>query len=823
MPQQPLGIAKFEPLGIAKAEPLPTPAAPAPASPLQAAEGIGPAPDSLGGLFREFWHRVNPVEFAKAINQAGAAPLETLKGIGAAQGALLTKAQEAASKGDYLTAGRHFVNYLLPLVGPDLDRAGDKFAEGRPLEGVGASLGIGAANLAPVAIAKVQPSVTVGLKRPLAANPNPAEVAAVAFGERAGIPIDAGTATGSPVVKALQSVAEKTTFLGGRVGQKARQAQADALGRVGHELAEMAYPARAVTPEQAGQAVRDGLSARVREHGKRANQAYSELRAIEESPAQRNTITTTPKEHTPAPGTPDSFSININAGVEELFERAFEDARRQGYQGTKYSLRQEFSKRLESAKSLQEEMRTVGEQYGPKALFQAIRDAGGIWYKPGSKKYGTEHSGGDPYIGEINGLWEASQAGAIQGVGRVLRRDGGKSLDHIAEVLREDPRFRWVEGPNDLLAAMDEALSNTAGTMGPVGLEDALGQTGVRPGTKWWEPTPMPTSTEMPMAVDIRAAKAALEPVAARMRQRLPVAEQRGDPALHAMQQLLDGPDYMRASDVDAYLGAMKDMTRGKAMPDLSDVLAGKAITEVETALRARLTEAGPEAVAALDRGRAATRSKYAAADVLKKVPAEPVQAFKQAIYSKDAGIEHLRAVAKQTPDALPQIGRAFLEDLVQTATAEGGFGRAQGLAGKWANLGPETKQLLFRDEGYIKDLDSFFLLAKKIGENPNPSGTAHTGALVVHGMNGWFFRDPVSSVLYELSGKSIATLMHSRRGVKALTRGFQTKVTAGNKTAATAAAGELMKAAGEGWDLVPLPAGAGSPAGQPATAERQP
>ena len=78
-------------------------------------------------------------------------------------------------------------------------------------------------------------------------------------------------------------------------------------------------------------------------------------------------------------------------------------------------------------------------------------------------------------------------------------------------------------------------------------------------------------------------------------------------------------------------------------------------------------------------------------------------------------------------PRRLPQVGRAFLEELLQKATAEGGFERAAGLQADWQRLGPETKRLLFRDPAHIKDLDNFFLLAKKMGENPNPSGSGFT------------------------------------------------------------------------------------------------
>ena len=73
----------------------------------------------------------------------------------------------------------------------------------------------------------------------------------------------------------------------------------------------------------------------------------------------------------------------------------------------------------------------------------------------------------------------------------------------------------------------------------------------------------------------------------------------------------------------------------------------------------------------------------------------------------------------------MPQVARAFLEDLMDLATAEGGFGHADKLWAEWQKLGAATKAVLFPSAGHVKNLNEFFLLAKRIGENPNPSGTA--------------------------------------------------------------------------------------------------
>ena len=75
------------------------------------------------------------------------------------------------------------------------------------------------------------------------------------------------------------------------------------------------------------------------------------------------------------------------------------------------------------------------------------------------------------------------------------------------------------------------------------------------------------------------------------------------------------------------------------------------------------------------------------------------------------------------------------MEGLFEKATAEGGFGRSARLLNDWNNLGLETKSLLFKDPQLINKLDNFFLLAKRMAENPNPSGTA--SVLQLHTLGG--------------------------------------------------------------------------------------
>ena len=163
----------------------------------------------------------------------------------------------------------------------------------------------------------------------------------------------------------------------------------------------------------------------------------------------------------------------------------------------------------------------------------------------------------------------------------------------------------------------------------------------------------------------------------------------------------------------------------------------------------------------------------------------EPAQVFQQLTAGKDVGLDRLRAVEQQTPREVPKIARAYLEDLLHKANAEGGFTHADALWAEWQRLGPETKAILFKERALIKDLDRFFLLAKQAAKNPNPSGTAQSMTILNVG---------TAVPLYVMS-----KMLYSRRGVQALTRGMTLSLSRrGRSLSQGAQAAELAKIARE-------------------------
>lgn len=246
--------------------------------------------------------------------------------------------------------------------------------------------------------------------------------------------------------------------------------------------------------------------------------------------------------------------------------------------------------------------------------------------------------------------------------------------------------------------------------------------------------------------------------------------------AAATLQSILEGPPFVPLSVADAVLSDLKAMARTNH-PDLRSVgqgLAARAVGSLHEAVRATAKAAGPDAAAALNEGRIATKAKYAAADVLKRLEGaqrtkSAATAFRGLTSSGDISVGHLADTIKQAPATKPLIARAVLDGLIEHPTA----GAAKTWS-DWQKIGPETKALLYAPE-HVKELDAFFKLRKMMADNPNPSGTAHTLLSVAQG--GHLVAEPLSGAAIQIGAAALSKLLHSRAGVRLLTRGMRIPV----------------------------------------------
>lgn len=695
-----------------------------------------------------------------------------------------------------------------------------------------------------------------GGRRVIGGKVAPAMVDTAEMAERRGIPVDAATLTGSRVTQAVQNLAGRGTFGGQMVRDAHETARVDAMRRVAGDLATEAHP-DAMTPELAGQVSRDGVKARVRQFYDEANNAYADLRDIAARPENVRLV--------PKQAAKDAAEVVAGEAAKEGAEEALDtamfrpttgrkadlwadvlsDAKKNGYRGSPTALRQVFEERMGQAQSLVDEMGSTN--YGRRFL-RFIAEHGGI-----GRKEATDHLGNRGDLqGEIDRLWEMSTAarrmtggafkkrggakkqqfnasGAIGDVAGVVRQ-GGKSAGEMLELLRSSDEFGQMGldqlGDAELVTMIEEAAElSSSMKFGPL---EALAQTGVRPGQQWWNPVHEAVAgaaddvaeqfDEMALPVDMRPLRDGLRPLYDQMTRQMPVFQQQASPGLKALENVINGPDYLPALTADADLGAIKKLARGAEMPELRNTAQGVAaetVRQFEDAVQAAIAQAGPEATAARNAGREATKAKAGAADVLKRLRKEPVQTFEQLTMAKDAGIDMLREVQRLAPREMPKLGRAYLEKLFAKAAARDGWSRENSLLTAWENLGPETKKLLYPNAGLRRDLDAFFKLAVKAAENTNPSGSGWT--LLLGGQAGAGVLDPLSFIATQIGGAAVAKLLYTPRGVKLLTQGLHLPTM--SPASAANVLEQLRRASERAAVTTPAAVPAGPPSSQPAGA----
>lgn len=283
----------------------------------------------------------------------------------------------------------------------------------------------------------------------------------------------------------------------------------------------------------------------------------------------------------------------------------------------------------------------------------------------------------------------------------------------------------------------------------------------------------VPVYAEVALPVDIRDIKKMVKPIYERMTRTWEPARRNASAGFQAAKSILESPDHMPASAIEDGLSGLKQLARegeGQAAG-----LAKFIIPKVQEAVDDVAAGAGPEVLDAIKAGRAASAKEFTTKGVLKKLIEEPVQAFGQLTWGRDANINLLRRVAKEAPDELPKVGRAYLGNVLEKATEEGDFGikRAPGMFRDWQNLGAETKKLMFKSPKLIEDLDNFFLGIKKLAENPNPSGSALAG--VAAAQPGMLLVDPVGGAGYILGMGALAKMLYAPGFAKSLTQAMET------------------------------------------------
>jgi Transglycosylase SLT domain len=287
--------------------------------------------------------------------------------------------------------------------------------------------------------------------------------------------------------------------------------------------------------------------------------------------------------------------------------------------------------------------------------------------------------------------------------------------------------------------------------------------------------------TTMQAPVDMGPIRQALRPLLKEL-EGATIAVQERSPALPALRRIMGGGPFHELLGLEKDLGALKGLADASGgLRNQSQGMAAKGVQVLQDAIDNAAGQMHPDILAGLQKGRRDTALKHLVDDLRTKFQgtaaevqargAEPMRGFEMATRSDDVNIEYLKKLAAQVgPTEMRKVGRGFMQDLLETATEEGGYKRAAAMANKWKALGDETKQILYSPQ-HISDLDNFFRIGRMLAEHPNPSRSALIG--ISAGTIPFVLKYPIKgSIAYAGSGL-IAFLMNNPTGVKLLTQGL--------------------------------------------------
>lgn len=400
---------------------------------------------------------------------------------------------------------------------------------------------------------------------------------------------------------------------------------------------------------------------------------------------------------------------------------------------------------------------------------------------------------------------EAAQKQAMRRVGSELATEAFPGAPQIPESAATEVKATLTKRIEDLKqqadAAYDQYKQIVKANVQPV----TTGQQQVTSGMvdQFGKPitATVPVTQDIATPIDMRDIKAQLTPIYEQMSQWMQPAKQQASPGYTAMGSIVNGPDFRPVLDAEAGLSGLKSLARD-ADPNMANVnqgIAKFAAVRLQNQIDSTVyRDAGQDALNALQNGRALHAQKMETYESLQSLRDEPVQAFNQLTMAKDAGINKLREVAQLAPADMPKVGRAFVEDMLTKPTASGGFENGQSMWSKWENLGPETKKILYPDPNLRNNLDNFFLLARKLAENPNPSGSATVGSV---GGTLAILMKPHVGVPVVVGGYGLAKLLQSPRTVSYLLDAMSTQAPStavGGGMKASLAIGNIVRAAGQ-------------------------
>lgn len=315
------------------------------------------------------------------------------------------------------------------------------------------------------------------------------------------------------------------------------------------------------------------------------------------------------------------------------------------------------------------------------------------------------------------------------------------------------------------------------------------------------QPVMQPVTQDIPLPVYMTGAKSQLKPIRDMIAQQLPVAQQQYSAGLHAIQNVLDGPDVVSASTAEANLSAIKQIQR-EAVSDKVKRMASMALDavspQVDQAIATANPGSGTSPTQALAAARQSWKTRSQVLDLVDQLSGDAsgktgqTLAAQRLVRPADASYPMLQQVLATAPAAKSDLGQAYLGQVFKKAST-GEFTNPTQAQNLWNQIGPRTKAALYTPQ-QINDVNATIELAKRFSENPNPSGTGVVNSLIKLGV---LATQPVTGGAAIVIGRNAAKILYDPAGASALRTLMQGTASPKALTLVKSLIGEGAEAAG--------------------------
>lgn len=283
-----------------------------------------------------------------------------------------------------------------------------------------------------------------------------------------------------------------------------------------------------------------------------------------------------------------------------------------------------------------------------------------------------------------------------------------------------------------------------------------------------------PVMADLGLPVDLRPAKASLQPIKDEISRFMTPTQRRMDPGLSAIENILSRPDAVAASTAEADLGYLKSILRSPGSPQ-SKRLAGQAVDALSGQIDSAVK--GTPAEGILQQARGAWKNKSDIEELVQNLSGDKEASANTALSKghtlitdrlfrpSDGNFPLLQKVLAATPEARGDLGKAALGDVLKQAEDKPGFYNPASAQNALSRLGKRTKEAIFQPE-QLDDVKSFFELSKRINENPNASNTGKMAAMLKLGI---FLHNPVAGAAAYGFGRPVAKILYNPEAVTAL------------------------------------------------------